>query len=68
MTAPATSVAIKPEPKKGSGRSRAIGQIYGVKFRRQLPIGEFIANFACPEARLVIELDGAQHFEQVAKG
>ena len=43
------------------------GQLYGVKFRRQFPIGEFIADFACPNARLAIELDGAQHVERAGK-
>jgi very-short-patch-repair endonuclease len=37
----------------------------GFKFRRQFPIGEFIADFCCPRRRFVIELDGAQHAEQV---
>jgi very-short-patch-repair endonuclease len=37
----------------------------GAKFRRQFPIGEFIADFCCPESRLVIELDGGQHAERV---
>jgi very-short-patch-repair endonuclease len=33
----------------------------GFKFRRQMPIGNYIADFACPAARIVIELDGGQH-------
>ena len=33
----------------------------GCKFRRQYPIGPFIADFACISHRLVIELDGGQH-------
>jgi len=33
----------------------------GFKFRRQRPIGKYIADFACPAARIVIELDGGQH-------
>jgi len=37
------------------------------RFRRQFPIGNFIADFACPRARLVIELDGGQHLDQAAK-
>jgi very-short-patch-repair endonuclease len=37
----------------------------GAKFRWQFPIGEFIADFCCPESRLVIELDGGQHAERV---
>jgi len=35
------------------------------KFRRQHPIGGRIADFACPARKLVIELDGGQHGEQV---
>ncbi|HEV2551233.1 MAG TPA: endonuclease domain-containing protein [Stellaceae bacterium] len=31
------------------------------KFRRQHPIGQRIADFACPQAKLAIELDGSQH-------
>lgn len=37
------------------------GQLAGFKFRRQVPICGYIADFACHEARLVIELDGATH-------
>jgi len=33
----------------------------GFRFRRQMPIGGHIADFACPAARIVIELDGGQH-------
>jgi adenine-specific DNA-methyltransferase len=33
----------------------------GFKFRRQQPIGPYIADFVCFEAKLVIELDGEQH-------
>ena len=31
------------------------------KFRRQVPIGRYFADFACYERRLVVELDGSQH-------
>ena len=34
---------------------------YRPKFTRQLPIGPYIADFACRQARLVIEVDGSQH-------
>jgi very-short-patch-repair endonuclease/type I restriction-modification system DNA methylase subunit len=34
----------------------------GLKFRRQHPLGRYIADFYCAEKRLVIELDGAIHF------
>ena len=31
------------------------------RFRRQVPIGGFIADFACHAARLIVEIDGGQH-------
>jgi very-short-patch-repair endonuclease len=33
----------------------------GLKFKRQKPIGPFIADFACMELHLIIEADGSQH-------
>jgi very-short-patch-repair endonuclease len=33
------------------------------KFRRQRPIGPYFADFACLEAKLIVELDGGQHVE-----
>ena len=39
-------------------------QLGGHRFRRQVPIGNYIADFACLEAKLIIELDGGQHQEQ----
>jgi very-short-patch-repair endonuclease len=39
-------------------RNRALG---GAKFRRQAPIGPFIADFVCKEAGLIVEADGGQH-------
>ena len=41
-------------------------QLDGVKFTRQLPIGDFIVDFACRSARLAIELDGGQHSDSPA--
>lgn len=38
----------------------------GFKFRRQVPIDRYFADFVCMEARLIVELDGSQHAEQVA--
>lgn len=37
------------------------------KFRRQRPIGTFIVDFYCAEARLVVELDGATHDSDAAQ-
>ena len=36
-------------------------QLFGFKFRRQHQIGDYIADFYCREANLVIECDGASH-------
>jgi very-short-patch-repair endonuclease len=36
----------------------------GVKFRRQHPIGNYVADFACLDPKLIVELDGSQHAEQ----
>jgi very-short-patch-repair endonuclease len=38
-------------------------QLKGIQFYRQKPIGEYIVDFYAPKAKLVIELDGSQHFE-----
>jgi very-short-patch-repair endonuclease len=46
----------------GSLRNR---QLEGLKFRRQYVIGPFVADFCCEEYRLIIELDGGQHADQV---
>src|SRR5438552_2432962 len=40
-------------------------QLNGLKFRRQQPIGRYIVDFFCPEHRLVIELDGGHHADQI---
>ena len=34
----------------------------GVKIRRQVPIGRYIVDFLCQEKKLIIELDGSQHY------
>ena len=40
-------------------------QIAGVRFRRQQPIGHFIVDFVCFERRVIVEVDGGQHAEQL---
>ncbi|MBV8478334.1 MAG: endonuclease domain-containing protein [Acidobacteria bacterium] len=42
-------------------------QLHGAKFRRQHPIGPYIVDFCCLEARLVIELDGGWHNEELKR-
>lgn len=39
---------------------------YSIRFRRQEIIGNYIADFYCDKAKLVIEIDGAQHFNHDA--
>ena len=39
------------------------GQLEGHHFRRQVPIGPYIADFACAKSKLVVEVDGATHAE-----
>src|SRR5215213_4220854 len=39
----------------------------GTHFRRQVPVGPYVADFACLASRLVIELDGSQHGEKPNK-
>ncbi len=36
---------------------------YPVRFRRQHPIGPYIVDFYCAQAKLVLELDGSQHYD-----
>ena len=37
---------------------------YRPRFQRQKPIDDFIADFYCHEAKLIIEIDGSQHYSQ----
>ena len=37
-------------------------QLKGYQFYRQKPIGDYIVDFYCPRAKLVVEVDGSQHF------
>ena len=39
--------------------------LMGCKFRRQHPIGPYIVDFACIERKLVVELDGGQHVDNL---
>jgi len=38
-------------------------RLMGLSFRRQVPIGPYIVDFACPTHRIVVEIDGSQHAE-----
>ena len=60
---------MRQNPTKAEGllwhelRARKLG---GFKFRRQHPIGTFIVDFYCPARKLVIEIDGPVHLQQIA--
>ena len=51
------------EPEKRLWRYLSNSQVEDAKFRRQEVIGWFIADFACPSARLIVEVDGDTHDE-----
>lgn len=38
-------------------------RLNGASFRRQKPIGPYIVDFVCESARLIVEIDGGQHYE-----
>jgi very-short-patch-repair endonuclease len=42
-------------------------QLDGHRFRRQVSIGPYIADFVCLESKLVIEVDGGQHGDNAEK-
>ncbi len=44
-------------------RNRRLG---AHKFKRQVPIGSYIADFVCVERKIIVELDGGQHADHVA--
>jgi len=39
-------------------------QLDGFRFRRQQPLGAYVVDLFCPEAKLIIEVDGGQHAEE----
>lgn len=59
--------ALKGESTRPQGASALDITLKSFRFRRQHPIGRFIADFYCHKARLVIELDGAIHEGQEQK-
>ena len=43
------------------------GRFHGLKFRRQVPFSaDYVADFVCPSAKLIVEVDGSQHADQAA--
>ena len=42
-------------------------QLDGFRFRRQAPIGKYVVDFVCFERKLIVELDGGQHADNVER-
>ncbi len=42
-------------------------RFYGLKFKRQVPIGSYVVDFCCQGKRLIIELDGGHHSQSEVK-
>lgn len=66
MTSERTAFARSLRRRSGSVEDRVwsllrSGRIDGHKFRRQHPVGRYVADFACERLRLVIEIDGGVH-------
>jgi very-short-patch-repair endonuclease len=36
-------------------------RLMGLSFRRQMPIAGYVVDFACPDKKLIVEIDGSQH-------
>lgn len=39
-------------------------QLNNLQFYRQKPVGRYITDFCCPKAKLILEIDGGQHYEK----
>jgi very-short-patch-repair endonuclease len=66
-TALARTLRSNPtEAERALWKQLRLRQLEGYKFRRQQPLGRYIVDFVCFEKKLIIELDGGQHAEQVA--
>ena len=57
---------LTPAEKKLWQQLRA-GRLSGYKFRRQHPVGNYIADFACIPYKLIVEVDGDTHFTDEAE-
>ncbi len=56
-----------PVPERLLWSMLRVRRLGGLKFRRQQPLGPYVADFFCERARLVVELDGQSHVGQEAK-
>ena len=66
MTTP-TARELRKNPttaERALWRHLRLRQVEGQKFRRQQPFGQYIVDFVCFEAKVIVEVDGAQHANQ----
>ena len=56
-----------PRPNNSLWLALRNGQIGGLKFRRQHPIGPYVVDFCCQSAKLVVEVDGMSHADKAAQ-
>lgn len=62
----ARAMRRKPTPPEGRLWFRLRRkQLDGLRFRRQVVMDRYIADFYCPAARLVVEIDGATHVDEL---
>jgi very-short-patch-repair endonuclease len=65
-TLESASAAAKPnDVERALWQRLRFWQLDGYKFRRQQPLGNYIVDFVCLQKRLIIELDGGQHAQEV---
>ena len=67
LTATAKDFRKEPTPSERLLRQALRGRRLDVKFRRQQPIGPFIADFFCAQHALIVEVDGPIHESQTAR-
>ena len=63
-TSPADFVAMQREAERQLWKHLRRRNLNGHRFRRQHPIEPYVADFACLQARLIVELDGGQHVDE----
>ena len=68
LTRPAQKLRREPTDAEVRLWAHLRGRQLGVQFMRQFQIGNSIADFACRQAKLVIEVDGGQHADNLADG
>jgi very-short-patch-repair endonuclease len=69
LSTPALSASRSLQPNNSLWERLRSRRLHGIKFVRQLAVGPFIADFACRERRLILEVDGATHStdEEIAR-